>query len=418
MTILKWWTDRSLGIQLLVALLLGIVAALILPQYAGFYDFLGEAFIKLINMVIIPLVFPLVISAVSGIVHRKSFGKLLGKSIGYFFLVTTLITTIFVLGAYSLGFGSGVHIGQEGASLEGISNGVALDEFFLNFIPSNIINALAEGILLPIIIFAIFLGYGIGNLEEEKTAKFGAFLNIWIEGIYKVVAVIIKLSPVGIFGFIANDLATTGFDKLLGLAQFVLGTFIAYAILALLIFPTIAFIFKIPYKKVVSSIWDLITLAFVSGSSSVVLPPLLERLKSQGHDETVIDLTVPLGYSFNLQGAAVYFAMATIFIANAYNIQFSFLGLLYIILILTLIGKTAATVPSGAIVVLLASAPQLGLPVEGVTLIFAVDFFVNAGRTALNVLGQALTVSVIENSNNWQSNEIVSQVVTSDLPTR
>ena len=105
---------------------------------------------------------------------------------------------------------------------------------------------------------------------------------------------------------------------------------------------------------------------------------------------------MPLGYTFNLEGAAVYFSVATVFIAHAYGIAFSVSGLFLTVLILTLIGKTAATVPSGAIVVLLAAAPQLGLPVEGVALIFAVDFFVNAGRTALNVLGQVLAVSVIE----------------------
>ena len=122
----------------------------------------------------------------------------------------------------------------------------------------------------------------------------------------------------------------------------------------------------------------------------------MKDLKKQGYDEHVIDLVVPLGYTFNLEGAAVYFSVATIFIAHAYGIAFSVSGLFFTVLLLTLIGKTAATVPSGAIVVLLAAAPQLGLPVEGVALIFAVDFFVNAGRTALNVLGQVLAVSVIE----------------------
>ncbi len=396
MSIIKFWSRLSLGVQLLVALALGVVAALVLPQFSSFYGFLGQAFIALINMVIIPLVFPLVVVAVAGVIAKRSFGKLLTKSLVYFFVVTTLITLIFVFGAYYLNFGNGIDIGQEGASVEGIATSISLSDFFLGFIPSNIVSSLAAGSLLPIIVFAIFLGYGIGKLDGDKSSKVIDALTIWIEAIYKIVDVIVKLSPIGIFGFIAEDLATTGFDKLVGLGQFVLGTFVAYGILLLVIFPIIALIFKVPYLALVKSIWEYIALAFVSGSSSVVLPPLLEKLKNTGHDETTIDLVVPLGYSFNLEGAAVYFSMATIFIANAYGIEFSFAQLLYTVLILTLVGKTAATVPSGAIVVLLASAPQLGLPVEGVALIFAVDFFVNAGRTALNVLGQALAVSVIE----------------------
>ena len=386
----------SLGLQLLIALILGVLVALIWPQFSAFYQFLGQAFISLINMVIIPLVFPVVVVAVAGVIGKKSFGKLLSKSLLYFFGVTTAITFIFVFASYYLGFGQGVNIGQGGASIDGLAKSIRLDEFLLSFIPSNIVKSLSEGALLPIIVFALFLGFGLGSLKEEKTQKAVELLQIWIEAIYEIVGVIVKLSPIGIFGFIAKDVATTGVDKLVGLGQFVAGTYLAYAVLALVIFPLIAFAFRIPYLTSLQRIWSLLTLAFVSGSSSVVLPPLLKDLKKQGYDEHVIDLVVPLGYTFNLEGAAVYFSVATIFIAHAYGIAFSVSGLFFTVLLLTLIGKTAATVPSGAIVVLLAAAPQLGLPVEGVALIFAVDFFVNAGRTALNVLGQVLAVSVIE----------------------
>ena len=396
MKLVSLWSKVYLGLQLLIALILGVLVALIWPQFSAFYQFLGQAFISLINMVIIPLVFPVVVVAVAGVIGKKSFGKLLSKSLLYFFAVTTAITFIFVFAAYYLGFGQGVNIGQAGASIDGIAKSIQLDEFLLSFIPSNIVKSLSEGALLPIIVFAIFLGFGLGSLKEEKTQKAVELLQIWIEAIYKIVGVIVKLSPIGIFGFIAKDVATTGVDKLVGLGQFVAGTYLAYAVLALVIFPLIAFAFRIPYLTSLQRIWSLLTLAFVSGSSSVVLPSLLKDLKKQGYDEHVIDLVVPLGYTFNLEGAAVYFSVATVFIAHAYGIAFSVSGLFFTVLLLTLIGKTAATVPSGAIVVLLAAAPQLGLPVEGVALIFAVDFFVNAGRTALNVLGQVLAVSVIE----------------------
>ena len=396
MKIVSLWSKVSLGLQLLIALILGVLVALIWPQFSAFYQFLGQAFISLINMVIIPLVFPVVVVAVASVIGKKSFGKLLSKSLLYFFGVTTAITFIFVFASYYLGFGKGVNIGQAGASIDGIAKSIQLDEFLLSFIPSNIVKSLSEGALLPIIVFAIFLGFGLGSLKEEKTQKAVELLQIWIEAIYKIVGVIVKLSPIGIFGFIAKDVATTGVDKLVGLGQFVAGTYLAYGVLALVIFPLLALAFRIPYLSSLQRIWSLLTLAFVSGSSSVVLPPLLKDLKKQGYDEHVIDLVVPLGYTFNLEGAAVYFSVATIFIAHAYGIAFSVSGLFFTVLLLTLIGKTAATVPSGAIVVLLAAAPQLGLPVEGVALIFAVDFFVNAGRTALNVLGQVLAVSVIE----------------------
>lgn len=405
MKLVNLWSKLSLGLQLLLALILGVIFAVIWPQFAGFYQFLGQAFIKLVNMVIIPLIFPIIVVAVASVIGKKSFGKILTKTLLYFFAVTTAITLLFVFSSYYLGFGQGVNIGQTGANIDGIANNVQLSEFLLGFIPSNIVKSISEGSLLPIIVFAIFLGYGIGSLKNDKTQKILEGFQIWIEAIYKIITVIVKLSPVGIFGFIAKDVASTGIDKLVGLGQFVIGTYLAYAVLILVVFPLIASIFKVPYLTAFRENWSLLTLAFVSGSSSVVLPSLLKDLKKQGHDENTIDLVVPLGYTFNLEGAAVYFSVATIFIAHAYGIQFSLSSLLFTVLLLTLIGKTAATVPSGAIVVLLAAAPQLGLPVEGVALIFAVDFFVNAGRTMINVLGQILTVSIIEKTEGYSLEE-------------
>ena len=405
MKLVNLWSKLSLGLQLLLALILGVIFAVIWPQFAGFYQFLGQAFIKLVNMVIIPLIFPIIVVAVASVIGKKSFGKILTKTLLYFFAVTTVITLLFVFSSYYLGFGQGVNIGQTGGNIDGIVNNVQLSEFLLGFIPSNIVKSISEGSLLPIIVFAIFLGYGIGSLKSDKTKKILEGFQIWIEAIYKIVTVIVKLSPIGIFGFIAKDVASTGIDKLVGLGQFVVGTYLAYGVLILVIFPLIASIFKVPYLTAFRENWSLLTLAFISGSSSVVLPSLLKDLKKQGHDENTIDLVIPLGYTFNLEGAAVYFSVATIFIAHAYGIQFSLSSLLFTVLLLTLIGKTAATVPSGAIVVLLAAAPQLGLPVEGVALIFAVDFFVNAGRTMINVLGQILTVSVIEKTEGYSLEE-------------
>lgn len=405
MKLVNLWSKLSLGLQLLLALILGVIFAVIWPQFADFYQFLGQAFIKLVNMVIIPLIFPIIVVAVASVIGKKSFGKILTKTLLYFFAVTTVITLLFVFSSYYLGFGQGVNIGQTGGNIDGIANNVQLSEFLLGFIPSNIVKSISEGSLLPIIVFAIFLGYGIGSLKSDKTQKILEGFQIWIEAIYKIVAVIVKLSPIGIFGFIAKDVASTGIDKLVGLGQFVIGTYLAYAVLILVVFPLIASLFKVPYLTAFRENWSLLTLAFISGSSSVVLPSLLKDLKKQGHDESTIDLVVPLGYTFNLEGAAVYFSVATIFIAHAYGIQLSLSSLLFTVLLLTLIGKTAATVPSGAIVVLLAAAPQLGLPVEGVALIFAVDFFVNAGRTMINVLGQILTVSVIEKTEGYSLEE-------------
>ena len=389
----------SIGLQMISAVIIGTIFGSLLPQFSSIYQFLEKAFISLVSMVILPLVFPVIVLSVAEILNKESLGKLILKSILYFFIITTIITGIFVTGSYLLKFGQGIDIGQQKTSLNGLTNNTNLNDFLLGIIPANIFNSLSQGSLLPVVVFAIFLGFGIGSLENRKNSIFINALYVWVDAIYKIVELIIKWAPFGVFGFIASDVATTGFEKLISLGEFVIGTYVAYSILALFFYPLLAYIFELNYFQLIKSIRNLLLLAFISGSSSVVLPELLKRLKNNGSDENITDLVVPLGYTFNLQGAAVYFSMATIFIVNVYNINLSTSQIIYTIFILSLIGKTAATVPSGAIVVLLASATMLGLPKEGVALIFAVDFFVNAGRTALNVLGQGMTVLIIEKLN-------------------
>ena len=389
----------SIGLQMISAVIIGTIFGSLLPQFSSIYQFLEKAFISLVSMVILPLVFPVIVLSVAEILNKESLGKLILKSILYFFIITTIITGIFVTGSYLLKFGQGIDIGQQKTSLNDLTNNINLNDFLLGIIPANIFNSLSQGSLLPVVVFAIFLGFGIGSLENRKNSIFINALHVWVDAIYKIVELIIKWAPFGVFGFIASDVATTGFEKLISLGEFVIGTYVAYSILALFFYPLLAYIFELNYFQLIKSIRNLLLLAFISGSSSVVLPELLKRLKNNGSDENITDLVVPLGYTFNLQGAAVYFSMATIFIVNVYNINLSTSQIIYTIFILSLIGKTAATVPSGAIVVLLASATMLGLPKEGVVLIFAVDFFVNAGRTALNVLGQGMTVLIIEKLN-------------------
>ena len=389
----------SIGLQMISAVIIGTIFGSLLPQFSSIYQFLEKAFISLVSMVILPLVFPVIVLSVAEILNKESLGKLILKSILYFFIITTIITGIFVTGSYLLKFGRGIDIGQQKTSLNDLTNNINLNDFLLGIIPANIFNSLSQGSLLPVVVFAIFLGFGIGSLENRKNSIFINALHVWVDAIYKIVELIIKWAPFGVFGFIASDVATTGFEKLISLGEFVIGTYVAYSILALFFYPLLAYIFELNYFQLIKSIRNLLLLAFISGSSSVVLPELLKRLKNNGSDENITDLVVPLGYTFNLQGAAVYYSMATIFIVNVYNINLSTSQIIYTIFILSLIGKTAATVPSGAIVVLLASATMLGLPKEGVALIFAVDFFVNAGRTALNVLGQGMTVLIIEKLN-------------------
>lgn len=311
-------------------------------------------------------------------------------------MVTTVIIFIYLAAGYYFKFGTSVQTNVDTQALKGIATKVDLWTFIANVVPTNVFKAFADNDLLAVIFFAIVLGLGLGAYGPQKSAPLLKLFDIWTKAIYKITDFIIKLSPIGIFGIIAHDINSVGSGKILSLINFIVGLYIGYLALAVIVFPIIALIFKVPYLQTFRSIQDLFSLAFFSGSSSVVLPKLLERLKQTGTSATITDFVVPLGYTFNLEGATVYLSIAVAFIANSYGVQINLVSLLTITLLLTFISKTIATVPSGAVVVLLATAAQLGLPKEGVALIFAVDFFANAGRTALNVLGNALAAKALD----------------------
>lgn len=386
----------GLPFQLLIALVLAIIFGKFFSVADSFYNFLGTTFINAITMVILPLIFPVVIVAVVKIFNQKSFGRILAKTFIYFFVVTTTIIAIFLLTAYYLKFGSGTHATANASSLKGIGTSVNLWTFLTSIVPANVVKAFSTNNLLSVIFFAIAIGLGLGAYGPEKSEPLLHLFDIWINALYKVTDFIIKLSPIGIFGIIAHDVSTVGINELLSLVKFIIGLYIGYVLLLLVVFPLIARFYKISYINTLRETKDLFTLAFFTGSSSVVLPKLLERLKQNGTSQVATDFVVPLGYTFNLEGATVYLSLAVAFIANSYDLSLSLATLISIVLLLTFISKTIATVPSGAIVVLLATASQLGLPKEGVALIFAVDFFANAGRTALNVLGNAIAAKAID----------------------
>lgn len=386
----------GLPFQLLIALVLAIIFGKFVSVADSFYNFFGTTFINAITMVILPLIFPVVIVAVVKIFNEKSFGRILAKTFIYFFVVTTAIIAIFLLASYYLKFGSSTHATANASSLKGIGTSVNLWTFLTSIVPENVVKAFSTNNLLSVIFFAIAIGLGLGAYGPDKSEPLLHLFDIWINALYKVTDFIIKLSPIGIFGIIAHDVSTVGINELLSLVKFIIGLYIGYALLLLVVFPLISRFYKISYINTLRETKDLFTLAFFTGSSSVVLPKLLERLKQNGTSQVATDFVVPLGYTFNLEGATVYLSLAVAFIANSYDLSLSLATLISIVLLLTFISKTIATVPSGAIVVLLATASQLGLPKEGVALIFAVDFFANAGRTALNVLGNAIAAKAID----------------------
>jgi proton glutamate symport protein len=385
----------SLGVQVMIGLAAGLIFGYI-NQYWGLkLEVLGKAFIRMIQMVIVPLVFPLIVIGIAQMKDTKSLGRLAAKTLIYFEIVTTVIIALGVLVARVTNVGAGTAL--KAADTSGVANlakGIDLNKFFLEIIPNNVVAAMSEGKLLPIIFFGIFLGLALVAIGEKGKPVL-EFFDSFTQAMFKVIEYAISFAPIGVFGTIAFSVAKFGMKSILALGQFVGVAYLGFLLVIFGIMPIIALIFRVPYLSLMKNIWDIILLAFSTRSSEVALPPLIDRLEKFGVPRPTTSFVLPLGYSFNLDGASIYASMAVIFIAHVYNLPLSLGQEIVIIGMLMALTKGLAGVPSAVLVVLLATATEMGLPPEGVALLMGVDFFVDMGRTALNVVGNSMATVVM-----------------------
>ncbi|WP_249598201.1 dicarboxylate/amino acid:cation symporter [Peribacillus frigoritolerans] len=388
-----------LWLQISIALILGLCLGSISKTIGIEAKILGDAFIHMIKMTIVPLIFPLIILGIAQIKSTGSLGRLSLKAILYFEIVTTLIIVMSLLLANIVDLGVGADLtGGNIKALEGLeANKIDFREFILHIIPSNIFVAFSEGNILAIVYFGVFFGLALRSLKG-KAKPIEDVLDSLSKVMFKVLDYVIKFSPLGVFGSIAYSMATYGFEKLSTLIDLILVTYAGLAIVLLIIFPIIARIYRIRYWELINEIKDLLLIAFTTRSSESVFAPLTARLEGYGVKNSVVSFVLPLGYSFNLDGGMVYMAPAILFLANAYDIQLSLLDQVHIILLLMLLTKGVASVPSGVIVVLTSVSVVIGLPMEGIALLMAVDFIMDMARTATNVVGNALATVVIAKS--------------------
>ena len=331
--------------QILIGALLGILVGQLFPSFAKELKILGVLFTSLVQMVIVPLVFPLVVLSIVTMKNTKKFGNLAFKTFLHFFSITTLVITLSLILGKVTGIGANIKAGSISTeAIKDVASNINLSDFLTSIVPKNVFTAFADGNLLPVIFFAVFLGIALIAVGDDNKPVI-TFFESWIKAMYKIVEINLKL---------------------------------------------------------LSNIKDLVLIAFTTGGSAVVLPTLLERSEENGISESVSAFATPLGYSFNLIGACIYISLSVTFITNLYSTPLTWGQLIPLILFLTIITKGIAAVPSGALVVLLATAAQLNLPAEGIALIVSVDFLANAGRTAVNVVGNTLIPAIIEKTGEYE----------------
>lgn len=404
-------TARSVRIplvwQIAIGLVLGIAVGYYLNTHPGHKDWLvaemlkplGDIFIKLMKMIVVPIVFCSMVVGIAGSDESKSFGSMGTKAMVYFFGATTLAIIIGLVAANIFQPGVGladsqlIHAHASAPQLQSTESNVL--KIALNIIPDNIVTALGEGKLLSIIFFAVMFGLALNRLPGEAKKPVVAMMRSVAEGMFRLTGLIMAYSPIGVFGMISVTIATFGFASLLPLAKLIAVVYFSLAVFAFVVLGSIAKYAGTNIFTLIRYFKDELILAFSSAASAAVMPQLMEKLKKFGVPPRIVSFVVPVGYAFNLDGASIFLGVATIFVSQLYGIDLSISQQIMLVVTMVLTSKGAAGVPGFALLILSATLASAGLPLEGVALVAGVFRMMEMGTTTLNVLGNAVAPIVV-----------------------
>ncbi|MBM7562568.1 dicarboxylate/amino acid:cation symporter [Fusibacter tunisiensis] len=401
---------KSLTFKILMAMLLGVVIGLVLNPMNGnvivkdyLIDFaftlVGSAFIAFISMMVVPLVFVSLTLGAAQIGDVKKLGRIGGKTLGFYLLTTAIAITLAII--IGLIFKPGTFMQISGDFTYEAKEAPALVNVLIDMIPKNPIGSLASGNMLQIIIFALFTGTAM-TLLGDKAAKVKAIFEELNEIVLKMVMMVMKMAPYGVFALVAKTMATFGFDAVGSLAAYmlcVIGGLLLHALLTYqgLLFATTG-LNPIKFYK---NFFPAIAVAFSTSSSNATLPVTIETVEERlGVNKELASFTLPLGATINMDGTAIMQGVATVFIAQLYGIDLGIADFLTVILTATLASIGTAGVPGVGLIMLSMVLTQVGLPVEAIGLILGIDRILDMTRTAVNITGDAVCTLIVAKSEN------------------
>ncbi|PGL67677.1 cation:dicarboxylase symporter family transporter [Bacillus sp. AFS055030] len=389
----------GLATQIFVALILGIVVGALVygnEKAISYIQPIGDIFIHLIKMIVMPIVISALIVAVAGVGDIKKLGKLGGKTLLYFEVITTIALAIGLLAANLFHPGKGVDMShlQKGdiSAYEQTATATQKSGFaetLVHIFPKNVFESMAQGDLLPIIFFSVLFGLGVAAIGEKGKPVLGFFEGV-LEAMFWVTNQVMKTAPFGVFALIAVTVAKFGVSTLLPLGKLVVAVYITVAFFAIVILGINAKMTGTNIFTLMKILKEELILSFTTASSEAVLPNIMKKMEQMGCPKAIVSFVIPTGYSFNLTGSAIYQALAALFVAQMYNIHMSFMEQVTLLFVLMLTSKGMAGVPGASFVVVLATLGSMGLPLEGIALIAGIDRILDMVRSAVNVLGNSL----------------------------
>ena len=394
----------SLATQILIGLILGIAVGAIFYGNANVQTYLqpiGDIFLNLIKMIVVPIIISTLIVGVAGTGDMKQLGRLGGKTLIYFEVITTVAIVVGLLAANIFQPGAGIDMNQLEKS--DISSYVETTEeqetkstfqVIVDIVPKNVVNAMAEGDMLAIIFFSVLFGLGVAAIGDRGKPVL-AFFNGVADAMFWVTNLVMKFAPFGVFALIGVTVSKFGLSSLIPLGKLAILVYGAMIFFVIVVLGSTAKIFGINIFKLIKMIKDELLLAFSTSSSETVLPRIMLKTEKMGAPKDIVSFVIPTGYSFNLDGSTLYQAIAAIFIAQMYGIDLSIMEQITLVLVLMVTSKGIAGVPGVSFVVLLATLGTVGIPLEGLAFIAGIDRILDMARTAVNVVGNTLAALVM-----------------------
>ena len=394
---------KNLTVQVLIAISLGIILGAFAPAAGKAMKPVGDTFINLVKMVIAPIIFLTIVSGVANMQDMKKVGRVGGKALLYFEVVSTMALAIGLIVVNITKPGAGIDISRATGDISKYTaSGTQLGfvEILTHVVPSSIVGAFANGEILQIVFFSLM--FGIALLATGESGKpILAGLEKVSAVFFRLTAMIMRVAPLGAFGAMAYTIGAFGLKALIPLARLMGDVYLTMAIFIFVVLNLIARIYGFSLLKLLRYIKDEILIVLGTSSSEAVLPRMLAKMERFGCDRSVVGLVIPAGYSFNLDGTSIYLSMAAIFIAQAYGVELSIFQQLSLLAVLMITSKGAAGVTGSGFIVLAGTlAATKVVPVEGMALLLGVDRFMSEARAITNVIGNAVATVVIAKSEN------------------
>ena len=408
---------KVLYVQVLFAIIVGVLLGIYDPGIATAMKPLGDGFVKLIKMIIAPVIFCTVVAGIAGMQDMKKVGRVGGKALLYFEVVSTFALAIGLIVANLIKPGAGFNVDASHLDTHAIAQytdktkSLTTVDFLMNIIPNTFVDAFAKGEILQVLLIAILFGFSLSMLGE-RGRPLARFIDDMSHAIFGVVNIIMKAAPIGAFGAMAFTIGKYGVKSLIPLASLVGSFYLTCALFVVIVLGFIARMTGFSIFRFLAYIKEELLIVLGTSSSESALPALMRKMEKLGCPKSVVGLVVPTGYSFNLDGTNIYMTMAALFVAQATNTELTLTQELTILLVAMLTSKGASGITGAGFITLAATLAVVPtIPVAGMTLILGIDKFMSECRALTNIIGNGVASVVVSK---WEG-ELDQERLTAEL---